>query len=98
MRLEQAQQDISTRTIEDVDALLEDIDVRCLILHNDDINTFDWVIESIIRICDYSPSQAEQLTMLVHYKGKANVKKGTYEDLKPLKERFISRGINSTID
>lgn len=94
----QEEHNLSTHTVEDVDLLLEDIDVRNLILHNDDINTFDWVIESIIRICDHSPSQAEQLTMLVHYKGKAHVKKGVYEDLKPLKERFISRGINSTID
>ena len=93
-----AQHDLSTHSAEDVDLLLKDIDVRNLVLHNDDINTFDWVIESIVRICDHSPSQAEQLTMLVHYKGKALVKKGTYDDLKPLKERFISRGINSTID
>lgn len=69
-----------------------------LVLHNDDVNTFDWVIASIIDICGHSATQAEQLTLMVHYKGKAKVKKGPYEKLRPLCDKFIERGINATVD
>jgi len=69
-----------------------------LILHNDEIHTFDYVIESLIDICEHNTVQAEQCTFIIHYKGKCDVKKGSYEFLKPMKDGLIERGLNATID
>lgn len=69
-----------------------------LILHNDDIHTFDYVIESLVDICEHNTVQAEQCTFIIHYKGKCDVKKGSYEFLKPMKDGLIERGLNATID
>ena len=69
-----------------------------LIVWNDDVNTFDWVIESLVNICEHTPEQAEQCALLVHYKGKCGVKKGSIEDLRPKAEALIDRGIQATID
>ncbi len=73
-------------------------DGRYLILHNDDVHSFDYVINSLIEICEMEATQAEQCTYLVHYKGKCDIRKGAYEDLKPMKERLIERELNATID
>ena len=69
-----------------------------LVLHNDDVHTFDYVIESLIDVCKMEATQAEQCTFLVHYKGKCDVKKGSFEILKPFKEGLIDRDLNATID
>lgn len=69
-----------------------------LILHNDDVHTFDYVIDSLIEVCKMETTQAEQCTYLVHYKGKCDIKKGSYELLKPFKEGLIERELNATID
>ena len=69
-----------------------------LIVWNDDVNTFDWVIESLMDICNHTPEQAEQCTILIHYKGKCAVKKGGFDALKPMCEALIDRGISATID
>ncbi len=71
---------------------------RFLILHNDDIHTFDYVIDTLIEICELEVVQAEQCTYLVHYKGKCDVKKGTYNYLQPYKQGLIDHGLNATID
>mgnify|MGYP001768566081 CR=1 FL=1 len=71
---------------------------RFLILHNDDVHSFDYVINSLIEVCEMEPVQAEQCTYLVHYKGKCDVKKGAYEILKPYKQGLIERELNATID
>ena len=71
---------------------------KFLILHNDDIHTFDYVIESLISICKMDTVQAEQCTFLVHYKGKCDLKKGSADCLKPLKDGLIERGLNATIE
>lgn len=68
-----------------------------LILHNDDIHTFDYVIESLVDICEHNTVQAEQCTYIIHYKGKCDVKKGLYDYLKPMKDGLIERGLNATI-
>lgn len=73
-------------------------DIHDLILWNDDVNTFDWVIDSLVEICRHTETQAEQCAMIVHYKGKCSVKRGTFEKLRPMCEAFIDRGINATID
>ena len=69
-----------------------------LILHNDDVHTFDYVIESLIDVCEHSTVQAEQCTFIIHYKGKCDVKKGSFDFLKPMKDCLIERGLNATID
>lgn len=71
---------------------------KFLILHNDDVHTFDYVINALIEVCGHDPEQATQCTFLVHYKGKCDVKKGAFEKLKPLKNELINRELNATID
>ena len=79
----------------DVTELLED---EChLILYNDDVNTFDFVIESLITVCKHTLEQAEQCTMLVHYKGKCTVKTGDMETLMPMHQKLLGRGLTSEI-
>lgn len=68
-----------------------------LMVWNDDVNTFDWVIQSLIEVCDHTPEQAEQCTLLIHYKGKCDVKKGSYEELAPMKDALHDRGISADI-
>jgi ATP-dependent Clp protease adaptor protein ClpS len=69
-----------------------------LILHNDDVHTFDYVIDCLVDICEHNTVQAEQCTFIIHYKGKCDVKKGSFEFLKPMKDSLIERGLNATID
>lgn len=69
-----------------------------LTLHNDDVHTFDYVIDALVDICEHGIEQATQCTMLVHYKGKCDVKKGGFTSLKPLKDALIARELNATID
>lgn len=72
-------------------------EVYKLVIHNDDFNTFDFVIDCLIEICKHTPEQAEQCTILIHYKGKCTVKSGSMELLKPMHEKLISRGLTSEI-
>ena len=69
-----------------------------LIVYNDDFNTFDWVIESFIDVCNHSFEQAEQLSLIVHYKGKAIAKTSRLEVLKPMKDALVDRGISAVIE
>jgi ATP-dependent Clp protease adaptor protein ClpS len=69
-----------------------------LILHNDDVHSFDYVTNALIEICEHSFEQASQCTIITHYKGKCDVKKGKMNTLKPLKEALIERKLNATID
>ncbi len=69
-----------------------------LIVWNDDVNTFEWVIETLIDVCGHAPEQAEQCAWLIHSKGKYAVKKGDYDLLKPLCEAITDRGIQATVE
>lgn len=69
-----------------------------LILYNDDYHTFDFVIESLIEICGHDPIIAEQCTMIVHYKGKCNVKSSSHKVLLPLRNELASRGLIAAIE
>jgi len=80
-----------------VEVLDEDIDVRELVVFNDDINTFDHVIKTLIRVCKHSTEQAEQCTWLIHYKGKCTVKSGSFEELKPFRDGICEAGIDAKI-
>jgi ATP-dependent Clp protease adaptor protein ClpS len=70
----------------------------CLILWNDDINTFEWIIESLIEVCQHSEEQAEQCAMIIHFQGKYAVKNGEFDTLKIMCKAFTDRGINATIE
>lgn len=69
-----------------------------LIVWNDDVNTFEWVIESLMEVCHHSYEQAEQCAYLIHFKGKYAVKKGSYEKLKPMCDAITERGIGATVE
>jgi ATP-dependent Clp protease adaptor protein ClpS len=80
--------------------VLEAIDtteVRDLVVFNDDVNTFDHVIETLIKVCKHSPEQAEQCTLLIHFKGKCAVKSGSFDELRPMKEGICEAGIDAKI-
>jgi ATP-dependent Clp protease adaptor protein ClpS len=80
------------------EAVIEElIDERDLIVFNDDVNTFDHVIESLIKVCKHEPEQAEQCTWIIHYKGKCQVKRGDYDKLEPLCTALLDRGISAEI-
>jgi len=70
---------------------------KSIILFNDEVNTFDFVIESLIEVCGHDHVQAEQCTFIVHYKGKCDVMKGGYDDLKPPCEELMRRGLSAEI-
>jgi ATP-dependent Clp protease adaptor protein ClpS len=82
---------------EDFDVAEKEASKYEIVLFNDDIHTFDYVIESLIDICDHTPEQAEQCTFLVHYKGKCSVKTGEYEELKPRCTLLLQRGLSAEI-
>jgi ATP-dependent Clp protease adaptor protein ClpS len=69
-----------------------------LVVWNDEVNTFEWVIETLVEVCGHSFEQAEQCSYIIHYSGKYAVKNGTYDDLKPLCDAITERGINATIE
>ena len=71
---------------------------KSIVLYNDNHNTFDWVINSLINVCDHHPEQATQCSFIVHYKGKCSVKEGSMDKLKPMKDALIDRGLNATIE
>lgn len=73
------------------------IDIKNLIVLDDDYNTFDHVINTLIKVCKHSQEQAEQCTLIVHYKGKCSVKKGTFEELKPMCDAIHDAGIGAEI-
>ncbi|MBE7640866.1 MULTISPECIES: ATP-dependent Clp protease adaptor ClpS [Salegentibacter] len=68
-----------------------------IILYNDDYNTFDHVIETLIYACEHTPVQAEQCAILVHYKGKCTVKTGSFDDLKPRCSKLLEEGLSAEI-
>ena len=83
---------------EEHDVITELTSSHSLVVWNDEVNTFEWVIETLIKICDHSTEQAEQCAMLIHTQGKYAVKKGDYETLKPMCDAITERGIGATIE
>jgi ATP-dependent Clp protease adaptor protein ClpS len=82
---------------EEVDILEQEVNQHEIILFNDDVNTFDHVIDSLIDVCDHTSEQAEQCAYLVHYKGKCAVKTGEYKELKPRCSRLLTLGLSAEI-
>ena len=68
-----------------------------IVLFNDDVNTFDHVINTLIYACEHTAEQAEQCALLVHYKGKCTVKTGLYDDLKPRCSMLLDAGLSAEI-
>jgi ATP-dependent Clp protease adaptor protein ClpS len=83
---------------EEQDVITELTSSHSLIVWNDEVNTFEWVIETLIKICNHTTEQAEQCAMLIHTQGKYAVKKGDYETLKPMCDAITERGIGATIE
>ena len=69
-----------------------------LVLHNDDTNTFDYVMDTLVEVCDHSMTQAEQCATITHYKGKCEVKSGLFSKMKELRYQLISRGLKASVD
>jgi len=82
---------------EEVDVLEKEVNQHEIVLHNDDVNTFEFVIDSLIEVCDHTVEQAEQCTWLVHFKGKCTVKTGEYDDLKPRCSKLLSLGLSAEL-
>ncbi len=83
---------------EDLDVLTESASGFNLIVWNDDVNTFEWVIESLVAVCGHTAEQAEQCALIIHSSGKYAVKTGSYELLKPQCDAINERLINATIE
>ena len=82
---------------EDVDILEQEVNQHEIVLFNDEVNTFDFVIDSLISVCEHTLEQAEQCTYLVHYKGKCAVKTGEYDELKSKCTELLNRGLSAEI-
>jgi ATP-dependent Clp protease adaptor protein ClpS len=98
----EVEEDVDT----DIDILLEEIaetddgsgSTAELIIYNDEVNTFDWVIRCLMEVLEYPLQQAEQLTLLIHFKGKAAVKTAPRSELRPIKDAFVERGLSAVIE
>ena len=90
--------DIRTESLEETDVLTLTEDTCNLVVWNDDVNTFEWVIKTLMEVCGHTQEQAEQCSHFIHYKGKYAVKNGSYDDLKPQCDAITERGINATVE
>jgi ATP-dependent Clp protease adaptor protein ClpS len=87
------QEEVLTELLE----AIKTTEVMDLIVFNDDFNTFEHVIETLIKVCRHTAEQAEQCTWIIHYKGKCTVKTGSFDFLKPMKEAICDAGIDAKI-
>lgn len=82
----------------DTELIEKTVETSKLVVHNDEVNTFDWVIEALMAVCKHSYEQAEQCSILIHTRGKYAVKEGSFDQLRPMKDAITERGINATIE
>lgn len=82
---------------EDVLVLAQEDIENQIVLYNDDVNTFDHVVETLIVACEHTAEQAEQCSIIVHYKGKCTVKSGSFDDLKPRCSKLLEAGLSAEI-
>lgn len=92
------QNDIFTKNLEETDIATSYEEPCSLVVWNDEVNTFEWVIETLIEVCGHSHEQAEQCSYIIHYHGKYAVKQGCYDELKPLCDAITERGIGATVE
>ncbi len=88
------EEDVAVEEIEDVAVGMPSL----LVVYNDDENTFDWVIQCFMDVLQYSSQQAEQLAMMIHFKGKATVKTAPKPELRPKKDALIDKGLSAVIE
>ncbi len=88
--------DLETSFQEELDTLIKA--PKTLVIHNDDFNTFDFVIETLIEVCNHEPMQAEQCTFIIHYSGKCAVKTDMFNKLQPVWAEIVQRGLTATIE
>ena len=74
------------------------VDKHEIILYNDDVNTFDFVIDTLVELCEHDPLSAEQCALIVHFNGKCAVKSGDLYELKPIGEEMSLRGLTISIN
>jgi ATP-dependent Clp protease adaptor protein ClpS len=84
-----------TKSIDSTDQLLTSGNE--LILFNDDVNSFDFVIESLVEVCDHDIVQAEQCALIAHFKGKCGIKSGTLTELTPMNNELNNRGLSTVL-
>ena len=82
---------------EEVVVLEKEVNQHQIVLHNDEVNTFDFVINSLINVCEHTEKQAEQCTWLVHFKGKCTVKTGELKELEPRCSKLLSLGLSAEL-
>ncbi|HPE84235.1 MAG: ATP-dependent Clp protease adaptor ClpS [Aequorivita sp.] len=82
---------------EEVEVVEKEHNLNEIVLYNDDVNTFDHVINSLIFACEHTPEQAEQCSIIVHYKGKCTVKTGEFDELKPRCSMLLEAGLSAEI-
>ena len=80
------------------DVLVDEQEPFQLIVWNDEVNTFEWVIETLVHVCNHSEQQAEQCAYIIHFRGKYSVKQGSYDELRPMREAISERGIGATVE
>ena len=85
------------KVLEEVQVQTKEDKLHEIILYNDDYNTFDHVINTLIAVCEHTPEQAEQCSLLVHYKGKCAVKTGTYKELEPKCSKLLDADLSAEI-
>ncbi len=87
--------EIEVEVLEEEEVLTDEL--RDLIVFNDEVNTFDHVIQTLIKVCKHTPEQAEQCTWIIHYKGKCTVKVGAFDELAPMRNAICQRGISAEV-
>ncbi|MGE0561982.1 MAG: ATP-dependent Clp protease adaptor ClpS [Flavobacteriales bacterium] len=89
---------MNTETLKETSAVIENQELKLLVLFNDDVNTFDHVINMLIKYCGHDSIQAEQCAMLVHFKGKCDIKKGAFKELAFISEILAENGLTVEIN
>ncbi|WP_407520512.1 ATP-dependent Clp protease adaptor ClpS [Lacibacter sp. MH-610] len=87
-----------TKELTETEVLTDTEEPCSLVVWNDEVNTFEWVIETLMDVCKHTEEQAEQCAWLIHYKGKYAVKNGSYDKLKPMCDEITDRGIGATVE
>ncbi len=83
--------------IEQIDLDEDQVKLYALVIFNDDVNSFDFVIETLVNVLEHSREQAEQCTLIIHFKGKCAVKNGEFDELKPFRTAVTDRGLSAEI-
>lgn len=83
--------------IEEIKEEVVEKELYNLVVFNDEVNTFDFVIDTLMDVCEHSPEQAEQCTIIIHYKGKCRVKNGSWEQLVQMRQEICRRGISAEV-